>query len=280
MLTRILSGLAMAAAIIAVLIYTPWWGLGLVVLLAAIVVAGEYQGITRPDADAVDRATFVLAVLAAIAWPVVGPREPGSLIDVPHVPGYGAHVALLVAFFLLTLVRLFRPDPLDTSIRRLGYDMLGVAWIGLTFPLIFLLRDRPHGGWVVLLVMAITFGADTGAYFAGRFLGRHKLYEKISPKKTIEGAFGGIAAGVLAVFIARWSFPGHGWLTPAHCVALGVLGAVFGMLGDLVESMLKRAHGVKDSGRLIPGHGGLLDRIDGLLFAGPAAWLYLELVAR
>jgi phosphatidate cytidylyltransferase len=270
-LTRIISGVVMAAAIIAVLIYTPWWTLGLIVLAFAFLSAFEFQRITRPDADGLDRFFFIAAVLAAIVWPVA------RMV----LPIYGAEVGLLIGFFILALARLFRPDPIETSIARLGLDVLGLMYIGVTFPLIFLLRarDPEHGGWVVLLVMAITFGADTGAYFTGRFLGRHKMYEKISPKKTWEGLAGGLAAGVLAVFIARQWFPGLGWLTPAHCVALGLLAASFGAMGDLVESMLKRAYGVKDSGTLIPGHGGALDRIDALLFAGPIAWLYLEWAA-
>jgi phosphatidate cytidylyltransferase len=125
------------------------------------------------------------------------------------------------------------------------------------------------------MVMAITFGADTGAYFAGRFLGRHKLYEKISPKKTIEGAVGGVATGILAAYIAQSFFPGLGNLSTVDVLILGGGGAIAGMLGDLFESMVKRAHGGKDSGTLIPGHGGVLDRIDALLFVGPFAWFYL-----
>jgi phosphatidate cytidylyltransferase len=271
-LTRIVSGLLMAAAIISVLIFTPPWGLGLVVLAASFLVSAEYVTITRgKDADALDRILFQIAVLLCIAWPVLG----------EYVKVYSAEVAVACAFFLLALARLFRPDPIEKSVQRLALDFLGVAYMGLTFPLIFLLRDRDHGhgGWVVLLVMAITFGSDTGAYFAGRFLGRHKLYEKISPKKTVEGLVGGLAAAVGACFLARAWFPYMPWLTPAHCFGLGILGAGFGALGDLFESMLKRAYGVKDSGTLIPGHGGMLDRIDGLLFAGPVAWLYLEIIA-
>lgn len=270
MLTRVVSGVLMAAAIIAVLVYLPWWGLGSVVLFAAVVCAREYLTITRPDADRLDHGFFLAALLVAIAWPLAQ----------PHWPLYSAGNSMLAAFFLLSLCRLFRPDPIETSVQRLGTDALGLVYMGLTFPLIFDLHQRPHGGWVVILVMAITFGADTGAYFAGRTFGRHKLYEKISPKKTVEGFGGALVFGVGAVFIARALFPGHDWLTPVDCIVLGLLGATFGALGDLVESMLKRAYGVKDSGTLIPGHGGFLDRIDGLLFAGPVAWLYLEMAGR
>lgn len=266
MLTRISTGLAMAAAIIGISVFTPPWGLGLVVLGATFVVAGELMGVTRPDADAVERALFLAALLIAVLWPVVQ----------PYAPGYSHIAALTAAFALLALGRIFRPDPIEESIRRLGIDALGLLYVGLTFPLIYLLRDRPHGGWVVILVMAITFGQDTGAFFAGKFLGRHKLYPKLSPKKTVEGAVGGVATGVAFAFIARAVCPGLESLTSVDCLVLGAGGAAAGMLGDLFESMLKRAYDVKDSGTLIPGHGGLLDRIDGLLFCGPFAFYYLE----
>jgi phosphatidate cytidylyltransferase len=124
--------------------------------------------------------------------------------------------------------------------------------------------------------MAITFGADTGAYFAGRLFGRHKLYEKVSPKKTIEGAVGGLAAGIGFAFLGRAIAPGLGDLTPLDAILLGGVGAALGIVGDLFESLLKRSSGVKDSGDLIPGHGGVLDRIDALLFVGPFVYFYLE----
>ncbi|MEZ4465465.1 MAG: phosphatidate cytidylyltransferase [bacterium] len=135
-----------------------------------------------------------------------------------------------------------------------------------------------EGGWVVVLVMAITFGGDIGGYFAGRFLGRHKLYPTVSPKKTVEGAVGGLALGVGGALLARATFPGLGGLTVVDCLVLGIGGVTFGILGDLVESLIKRACGAKDSGTLIPGHGGLLDRIDALLFAGPFCAFYLEAI--
>lgn len=268
MLTRITSGLLMAAAILAVLLYTPPWALGIVVVLAAFVCAAELQGMAQPDATGADRAVLWAAVIAAIGWPVIG----------QHVALYDQPRALLLAFLILTLGRLFRPDPIETALKRLGADAFALLYIGVTFPYIFALRtmNDPYGGWVVVLVMGITFGGDTGGYFFGKYLGKRKLYPKISPKKTIAGAVGGMAVGAGVAFLARATFPGLAGLTVIDCVALGIGGVVFGILGDLAESMVKRAYGAKDSGTLIPGHGGLLDRIDGLLFAGPFCIFYLE----
>ncbi len=126
----------------------------------------------------------------------------------------------------------------------------------------------------MLLAIGVTFGNDTGAYFAGRGLGRHKLYPKVSPAKTVEGAVGGLVASLLIMFVVRATVAP--WLTVGDCLVVGLPAAVLGPIGDLVESLMKRAAGVKDSGHLIPGHGGMLDRIDALLFVG--AWIYVYVV--
>ena len=141
---------------------------------------------------------------------------------------------------------------------------------GLTAPLALLHRTLPDGPLWVLTAIASTFGNDTGAYFAGRAFGRHKLYPTISPGKTVEGALGGLVATVLLLFLIRATF--FPALTVADCLLVAIPGSILGPIGDLVESMLKRSAGVKDSGHLIPGHGGLLDRLDALLFVG--AWIY------
>jgi phosphatidate cytidylyltransferase len=121
-------------------------------------------------------------------------------------------------------------------------------------------------------VRVITWFGDTGAYFAGRFLGKHKLFERVSPKKTWEGAIGGMVAAVGgAVLVTQLGLPKVG---VHHAIILGVVVDAIGIVGDLVESMLKRAFGVKDSGWIMPGHGGILDRVDALLFTAPAVWLY------
>ncbi len=131
-----------------------------------------------------------------------------------------------------------------------------------------------HGRAWVLLAVAVTFGNDTGAYFAGRTLGRHKLYPKVSPAKSVEGAVGGMAASVGIMFLLKATLAP--WLTVTDCLAVAIVAGVIGPIGDLVESLMKRAAGVKDSGHLIPGHGGMLDRIDALLFVG--AWVYVYAV--
>lgn len=136
------------------------------------------------------------------------------------------------------------------------------------------LREQGDGGWWVVAALVITWGNDTSAYFAGRFLGKHKLYPEVSPNKTWEGFAGGFVGAIGFLFIQRaFFFTG---LSVIDCLVLGALGSVLGPAGDLCESMLKRAYGVKDSGRIIPGHGGMLDRIDALIFNAPMVLLYVQ----
>jgi phosphatidate cytidylyltransferase len=134
-----------------------------------------------------------------------------------------------------------------------------------------LFRDAGEQGpaWV-LMAMAVVWGSDTGAYFVGRAVGKHKLSRRVSPKKTIEGAVGGMLASIAAVFVFKYTLLED--LALWQVFAIAVPANVLGQIGDLCESVIKRAHGVKDSGVIIYGHGGLLDRIDALIFAIP--WFY------
>jgi phosphatidate cytidylyltransferase len=189
---------------------------------------------------------------------------------------YGGHQApewtgLLLAFAIMGLLSLslFRPGPLEGAPRAAG--VVAVAWLycGLLASTVVGLRLRFGFGWVIM-VFVVSWANDTFAYFAGRFFGRHKMLERVSPKKTWEGFAGGALGSLLGALAVRALLLGPMPLWAALAVAAG--GAVLGPLGDLAESMFKRAAGVKDSGRLIPGHGGLLDRIDALLFVAP--WVY------
>jgi phosphatidate cytidylyltransferase len=151
---------------------------------------------------------------------------------------------------------------------------LSWLWVGFLAASVIRLRALGGGGGVgfgwVVLAFAVTWGNDTFAYFAGLAFGRHRLYERISPKKSWEGAVGGVAGALVGAFLVRALLLPEVGVATALAAALG--GSVVGPLGDLSESMVKRAAGVKDSGKLIPGHGGVLDRIDALLFVAP--WVY------
>jgi phosphatidate cytidylyltransferase len=128
---------------------------------------------------------------------------------------------------------------------------------------------------MLLLVFVLLWANDTFAYLTGKLLGKHKLFPRISPGKTIEGSLGGLLFTMVGVMVFSHYAD---WLTMKAAVGMGLIAVVFGTLGDLCESMLKRQAGVKDSGRLIPGHGGILDRFDSVLFAVPFVFVYLLLL--
>jgi len=186
------------------------------------------------------------------------------------LPGWSG-LALAAATIALLAVFLFRRAPLEQIPRAVAVVVLSWLYCGLLLASLVALRLRFGVAWVIL-AFVVTFANDTAAYFAGHAFGRHKLYERISPKKTWEGFAGGLAGSVAGALAVLWLLH-PGGLTAGRAVAVGLGAGVLGPLGDLSESMVKRAAGVKDSGRIIPGHGGLLDRIDALLFVAP--WVYV-----
>jgi phosphatidate cytidylyltransferase len=237
------------------------WPFALLVAGAAAVCAFELLLMAGPP-----RQVEWLGVLVAGALPLLAAVAPeGELL--PGWTGLGLAGATVV---LLSTV-LLRHDALEEVPARAGRVALAWLYCGLLAASVVGLRLRFGFDWVIL-AFAITWANDTFAYFAGLLFGKHKLNEKVSPKKTWEGFAGG-AVGSLLGALAMQHFRLEVELKPGAALALGAGAAVVGPLGDLVESMLKRAYGVKDSSRLIPGHGGLLDRIDALLFVAP--WVYL-----
>jgi phosphatidate cytidylyltransferase len=209
----------------------------------------------------------VFGVAVAAAIPLMAAfGESGDLL-----PGWSG-LALAGATVVLLALFLFRQEPLEEIPRSVAIVTFSWLYCGLLIATLVGLRLRfgvPH--WVIL-AFVVTWANDTFAYFAGHAFGRHKLYERISPKKTWEGFAGGAVGSVLGALVTRWLLLADA-LSPAAAVVIGLGAAVLGPLGDLAESMVKRAAGVKDSSRIIPGHGGLLDRIDALLFVGP--WVYV-----
>jgi phosphatidate cytidylyltransferase len=170
---------------------------------------------------------------------------------------------------------LSRAEAMSTTVTAAAATLFAAAYVGALGGTIAALRILPpaeDGAWRVTLLLAIVMASDTFAYFAGSAFGRHKLAPKISPGKTVEGLAGGILGGVLAALVVRQV--GLPALPAPAAVALGLVVAAFGVTGDLVESLMKRWAGVKDSGRLFPGHGGMLDRLDSLLFGAPVLYYY------
>jgi phosphatidate cytidylyltransferase len=188
--------------------------------------------------------------------------------------------AIVVIAFLPIITMcffLFRVGDVNTVAARAGLTMMGIVWAGGLLS-VSCLRLVDRGGAWVFLACILSWGSDTGAYFAGRMFGKHKLYEAVSPKKTWEGAIGGVVISTAVAFVQHYFWPTPPDIDPIHLAILAPIACVFGQLGDLAESLLKRSVGVKDSGKIMPGHGGLFDRVDALIFVGAALLAYVILV--
>ncbi len=262
LVVRLLTAAVAAPGILYLLFWAPKWGFQALVLAAVAIAAQELGAMTMGG----DRLLVGYGVVASLAVSAV-------LLYAPTAP------ALLATFVLLPmgglLLSLVRPDPIDKADRRVAWLIAGPLYVGMLATLGRLhLRDN-GGGWVVLTMMLAWWG-DTGGYFAGRAFGKRKLYEKVSPKKTIEGAIGGLGGSVAGALCA------HFWYLQAlplvDGVVLAVIAGALGQAGDLCESLIKRSAGVKDSGFIVPGHGGLLDRVDALVFTSAATWVYATVI--
>jgi phosphatidate cytidylyltransferase len=189
----------------------------------------------------------------------------------PHCPYAPTLPLLLTSAVVLSLIWLLLRPRKEGAFLGWAWTIAGILYIGWLLSHLVALRGLDDGrNWVFLALLA-TFGSDTAAYFAGRALGRHKLAPNISPGKTWEGTIAGFLGAIIISLLFTMLLPIVYW----QAIVLGLLISIFGQLGDLVESLLKRNMGVKDSGKLLPGHGGALDRIDSVVFAGVVVYYYV-----
>ncbi|MFH1531007.1 MAG: phosphatidate cytidylyltransferase [Pseudomonadota bacterium] len=272
MFARIATGLVLAPVVVLLLVFLPETAGAGMVALAGLLAMDEYDRIVRPGRGR-DAVWFV--EMGALALLFLVALRPFASVFLPGV--------IFLSLAALAVIRLSRPVRLEEAVNDIARPLLGVIWIGLPLALLSTILSgglTAHGGGLVALaILAMVFSGDSCAYFAGRSLGRHKLYPAISPKKTVEGGVGGLLGSVGGGLLVKAIFGlPMDWLPLA---LIGVLAGAAEQLGDFCESMLKRGAGVKDSGTLLPGHGGMFDRIDGVLFAAPVvyySWLLVNAV--
>jgi len=271
---RVLAALSGLAIVLPLLIFGGEWGAELVVGIVLLIGLDEYVRMALPGSR-------------RRGWLALGPPGVGLYLAVLYAPAGGVTAAALMGALWMLSAALFRSGPVGgaagappgeeapalSAADEAARLVLGATWVSGLLACLPLLRRFDHGLVWIILLLAVTWLGDTGAYFAGRAFGKTKLYQKISPKKTWEGAVGGLALSVVGALVIC-----HFWLPDVGLIQMALLAAVLdcaGVAGDLAESMLKRSFGVKDSGSIMPGHGGILDRIDSLLFSGPLLYLFL-----
>ena len=274
--------------VIYLILFKPMGLLGLTVLLGGLAVF-EYYGLAKAKGFLPQVGvgiTFTLLLILAFAH-----HRLNALIFQDEVTRFTIfpliEVILIGLFITVFTYEMFRgmPNPFNhTAITISGVIYVGVG-LGCFYGVreYFLMRSMVGSpeiiepGPFVITVLASIWICDTAAYAFGRMMGKNKLFERVSPNKTWEGAIGGLVFAVVTFFAARALVPGLAGLSAVDCLILGHIVGVFGQIGDLAESQLKRDVGVKDSGNILPGHGGMLDRLDSILFVFPLTYLYLYL---
>jgi phosphatidate cytidylyltransferase len=257
-LSRLLVAVVGLPLVLGLLWLGGWWLFGLVAI-AACVAVHEFVTTARPLRP------LAPAVYGGVLLALVG-GQAGGLVWL--LGGFLATFPLAFVLYALSSTR-------APTTAALGSTVLGSAWIGFGLGFVLLLRLMHTEGRLIALTVVLTvFAADTVAYLVGRFAGRHRLAPRLSPKKTWEGLLGGAAAGIFVSFVALYDTRQH-YLSVWQAVVLGVVVVTAAVVGDLFESALKRDLEVKDTGSLLGGHGGVLDRVDALLFAAPAAYYFV-----
>ena len=270
MLRARLATAAVAIPLLLLLIFAaPAWLFAAVVGLITMAGVAEYAGMAFADRAGQRALTVALGALVTVAM-AFGNTGPLA---------FGAIAWAVVLGLVWTL--LARSD-FEEGLADLGLTLLGALYVGFLLMHIVWLRTLEHGGeWITFILMAAMMG-DSGGYFVGHAFGRHKLIPRVSPGKTVEGAIGILLASLLAGAVAWWwpyqyircGEPFLGW---NEAIILAAVMGVIGQLGDLSESIMKRTFGAKESGWLFPGHGGVLDRIDSVLFPVVVVYYYCVL---
>ena len=260
---RIATALVLGAVVVGGVVFLPAGAFALFVLLLA--VPGLYEWATLSGFRSVAaRVAYTLAGAGALALVWTAPAVwPGVL-------ALGVLFWVLAAAFVVSFPAGRRIASGRASMAVAGAPVFAGAWLGLVA-----LKQQEVGHWFILWMFVVVWAADSGAYFAGRAFGRRRLAPGVSPGKTWEGAFGGTALAVVAASAMAW---GLGWQPLSGWVLLAAGLAVVAILGDLFESAVKRARNVKDSGGLLPGHGGVLDRIDSTVAVAPVLAVCLPLL--
>ncbi len=261
---RIYTVLVLAPLLYAVIRYLPPLAFSGVVVLAGALALFEFYRLCFSDRS---HSWLIGIGLTGFAALILGTHRPDIIVP-----------TLLAILVGIISVPLLSRSPLEQSLRDGAMTLFGVLYLGLTLGPLSMTRLLPLGEWLIFFLLLVTWASDTGAYYVGTLCGRHRLAPTISPKKTVEGLVGGLISAIMVAYAARWWFLPE--LSGLDCLVLATLLTITGLWGDLTESAMKRSVGIKDSGGVLPGHGGMLDRLDSLLFSAPAFYYYVTMVSR
>lgn len=275
MLQRILVAVVGIPFLLAVLVVAPEWAT--MALLCGLCIIGAHELLSAVCGVKKTRRWWGLAGTMSVFTVITVWWSDARFADTAV---HGVAPFLLAALVILTFVTMVAEHGREDELSLL--DICAVLLSGIVIPLaltcLLRLRMMTHGGGMVLIPLVAAFSSDSLALFAGMAFGKHKLAPLVSPKKTVEGSVGGLVGGMIGMVVFRIIFflCTEIQLNILWCVLLGLVGAAMGQLGDLVFSAIKREFGIKDYGKLLPGHGGVLDRFDSVIFAAPVLWLIIS----
>ena len=253
---RIITGVVAAALFIPFVIYG---GVPFALMVSLLAVIGFYE-LLKMRGISIFSVPGIIGLLGLLM--LVVPNEWSK--EIIQFLNYESNLMIIygVAILLLIYIVLVKNK---MTFDEVGFILLGAFYVGLGFH--YFIETRFVGLEFVIFILLVVWTTDSGAYFVGRKLGKHKLWPEISPKKTIEGSVGGVVIAVIFAVIMQLIYPfASSWTL---LIVVTIIASIIGQMGDLVESAIKRHYGVKDSGNILPGHGGILDRFDSLLFAVP-----------
>ena len=282
---RVATALVLIPVVVGIVLFTPTWAVAIATAVITVLALWEYFALGEAIGQRAYRFWTIFCALFAIFCHWVETRPMGELRGESSAISWVLHHVPVILrwpityFFVfvigLAVLTLWTKRPLVEALPSVGISSSALLLVG--FPLSFavlLHAEYPFGPQYLLFALVLTWAGDTTAYFVGRSIGKHALAPHLSPKKTWEGSIG----SMIGSLVVGWAFSYWIKMPLGHLLAMAAIGNVAGQMGDLLESAYKRSAGVKDSGGLLPGHGGVLDRIDALILCIPAIWYYVVLV--
>lgn len=254
---RLATAAILIAVFVLIFLFFPKWWLCVVAVGVIGLASWEYYQMVLPKKGLGERLFYLLL---------------GAIVPVAMCSGDLSSITgtLFISFFGIASLYLLRISNLKEQFRDLACALMGILYVSFLLSHLLLIRNMNGGKSWIFMILIVTYIGDGAAYFVGSNLGKHRISPLLSPKKTVEGAIGGLLGAILAIYACTYTFFAQINGSQALWIAL-VLG-ISGQIGDMVESLIKRSVDVKDSGNLLPGHGGILDRIDSILFAGPMGY--------
>jgi len=264
LLKRIITGLLIFALAMVVIWFLPDLYFSLFILLITMIALSEFYGMVFSENHGIEL-KWVMVILST-----------GLLALKVFLNDEGLFGHLLMGFvFVGFIILLFFQKSHRLKIEQMAYGLLGLFYPGFFILYVIMIRNNFVQGRLLYIIMILCVSAaDSFAFFGGSLFGKHKLCPTISPKKTVEGLISGLVGSLLFGFLFKFFFFKE--LLSSHVIVIATMCSIVGQMGDLVESMIKRAYDVKDSGKLLPGHGGILDRIDAQLYVAPIYYFYIK----